>query len=388
MIKHIFTLVWNKRGKNFLLFLEIFLAFAILFIVFTFAIQAFRTYSSPLGFDTKDSWVAFLEWSEELDSTALEDTKLRLEQELEAKPEVLSASYLGQVTPFGGGMWQSVNDDNGFELRTHLFWSDEDFFETADLELLGGRFFNEDDQRAKHKPVIINRKLWEDSFGGKPILDSIYQIQGENRVVGVVDHFKYVNEFRSEEPMSFFLNPKASRDLPNIMLELAPGTTAAFQEEVNKTISDITRRNDFRIVDLDQRRVSNSRRYWVPLIAALSICAFLIINVALGLFGVLYYTISKRRAEIGLRRTLGATQQTITFQFIAEVLMVAGLAILLASFFAIQLPLLNVMNVPDSNYYLSMLFTSTLILLVVLLCAFYPSQQASRIHPAVALHEE
>ena len=68
--------------------------------------------------------------------------------------------------------------------------------------------------------------------------------------------------------------------------------------------------------------------------------------------------------------------------------MVAGLAILLASFFAIQLPLLNVMNVPDSNYYLSMLFTSTLILLVVLLCAFYPSQQASRIHPAVALHEE
>ncbi|HKK77568.1 MAG TPA: FtsX-like permease family protein [Saprospiraceae bacterium] len=388
MIKHIFTLVWNKRGKNFLLFLEIFLAFAILFIVFTFAIQAFRTYSSPLGFDTKDSWVAFLEWSEELDSTALEDTKLRLEQELEAKPEVLSASYLGQVTPFGGGMWQSVNDDNGFELRTHLFWSDEDFFETADLELLGGRFFNEDDQRAKYKPVIINRKLWEDSFGGKPILDSIYQIQGENRVVGVVDHFKYVNEFRSEEPMSFFLNPKASRDLPNIMLELAPGTTAAFQEEVNKTISDITRRNDFRIVDLDQRRVSNSRRYWVPLIAALSICAFLIINVALGLFGVLYYTISKRRAEIGLRRTLGATQQTITFQFIAEVLMVAGLAILLASFFAIQLPLLNVMNVPDSNYYLSMLFTSTLILLVVLLCAFYPSQQASRIHPAVALHEE
>jgi putative ABC transport system permease protein len=388
MIKHIFTLIWNKRSKNFLLFLEIFLAFAILFVVFTFAIQSFRTYSSPLGFKTEDAWLAYLEWDEEMDSTALVDMKLRLERALEEKPEIHSVAYIGQVTPFGGGMWQITNDNNGFELRTYMAFVDEDYLQTAGVKIIEGRPFNEDDHMARYKPVIVNKKIWETYFGGQPIIDSIYVFQGENKVVGIVDHYKYLSEFRAEEPLTFFLDSKGSRDLPNLVLELAPGTPAAFEAEVNKTISEITRRNDFVIVNLDQRRASSSRSTWIPLIAALSICAFLIINVALGLFGVLYYTISKRRAEIGLRRTLGATKGTITFQFIAEVLMVAGMAILLALFFAVQLPLLNVMDIPTINYYLSMLFTSILILLVVLLCAFYPSRQASNIHPAIALHEE
>ena len=68
--------------------------------------------------------------------------------------------------------------------------------------------------------------------------------------------------------------------------------------------------------------------------------------------------------------------------------MVAGLAIFLGLFFAIQLPLMNVFDVADSNYYWSMIFTSLLIISVVLLCAFYPSRQAANIHPALALHEE
>lgn len=388
MIKHILTLIWNKRGKNFLLFLEIFLAFAILFMVFTFAIQSFRTYRSPLGFTTNDSWVALMEWSEELDSTALMDMKLRLERELEEKPEILSAAFIGQVTPFSGSMWRTTNDDNGFEMTTLMIESDEDYLQTVGVELVEGRYFNEDDHNAKYKPMIITKMMREDNFGDKPVIDSVYILNGERKIVGVVDHFKYMGEFRTEEPLTFFLQPKASRDLPNLVLDLAPGTTAAFEEEVNKTISEITRRNDFVIQDFDKRRLATSRGFWIPLVASLSICGFLIINVALGLFGVLYYTINKRRAEIGLRRTLGATKGEITFQFISEVIFVAAIAILLAAFFAIQLPLLNVLDIPDINYYISILFTGLLIISVVLLCAFYPSRQASNIHPAMALHEE
>lgn len=388
MIKHIFTLIWNKRGKNFLLFLEIFLAFAILFVVFTFAIQSFRTYKSPLGFDSQDSWEAFMEWPEELDSMGLLDMKLRLEQALEEKPEILSVAYIGQVTPFSGNTWMTTTDDNGFELSTLMVESDEDFLNTAGVKIIEGRGFSKDDHLAKYVPIVITKKMREENFGNKPVIDSVYNIDGERKIVGVAEHFKYKGEFRAEEPITFFLKPKASRDLPFLHLKLAPGTPASFEEEVNKTISEITKRNDFVIVNLDQRRVATSREVWIPLITSLSICGFLIINVALGLFGVLYYTISKRRAEIGLRRTLGATKGEITFQFIVEVVLVAVVAILLAGFFAIQLPLLNVLDIPDINYYLSILLTSGLILLVVLLCAFYPSSQAANIHPAMALHEE
>ena len=388
MIKHIFTLIWNKRRKNFLLFLEIFLAFAVLFAVFTFAIQSFRTYSSPLGFDTEDNWIAFITWDNDLDSTALLDMKLRLEQELESKPQIISAAYVGNITPFSGNTWSSTTDDNGFEMSSSLAEADEDYLETAGVKLVKGRFFTKDDHNAKYSSVILNQKLVEDAFGDKPILDSVYLFNGEQKVVGIIEHFKYVGEFSEEMNMTLSLKPKSSRDLGNLQIRLAPGTSADFEEEVNKTIADITKRNDFIIQNLDAERVAESRDTWVPLIASLCICAFLIINVALGLFGVLYYTISKRKAEIGLRRTLGATKSVISRQFVGEVVLVASVALLLGIFFAIQLPLMNVLDIEDLNYYLSIGFTTLLILSVVLLCAFYPSRQAANIHPAIALHEE
>ena len=196
------------------------------------------------------------------------------------------------------------------------------------MNCLKGRYFQQDDYNAKYESVIITKMMQEENFGNRPVIDSVYLLDGEKKIVGMVDHYKYMSEFREEDPLTFFLKPKESRDLPNLVLELAPGTPAAFEEEVNRTISEITRRNDFVIQDFDKQRVANSRGYWIPLVASLSICGFLIINVALGLFGVLYYTINKRRAEIGLRRTLGATKGEITFQFIAEVIMVAAIAIL------------------------------------------------------------
>ena len=53
MIKHILTLVWNKKRNNVLMLLEIFVAFLILFAVFTFTIYYLRIYQSPLGFGFK-----------------------------------------------------------------------------------------------------------------------------------------------------------------------------------------------------------------------------------------------------------------------------------------------------------------------------------------------
>ncbi|GAB5554521.1 MAG: hypothetical protein Sapg2KO_41120 [Saprospiraceae bacterium] len=388
MIKHIFTLIWNKRRKNFLLFLEIFLAFAVLFAVFTFAVQSFRSYSSPLGFDTEDNWIAFMEWDQDLDSTALLDMKLRLERELEDKPQIISAAYVGNITPFSGSTWSTTTDDNGFELSTRLVEGDEDYLETAGVNVIKGRHFNEDDYNAKYQAIIFNQLLVESTFGDKPVLDSVILLNGEKKVVGIIDHFKYMGEFSEEANLTVSLKPKSSRDLGNLQMRLAPGTPADFEAEVNRTISEITKRNDFIIQNLDAERIEESRDTWVPLIASLCICAFLIINVALGLFGVLYYTISKRRAEIGLRRTLGATKAVISRQFVGEVLLVSGAALLIGIFFAIQLPLMNVMDIDDINYYLSIGFTSVLILSVVLLCAFYPSRQAANIHPAMALHEE
>jgi len=127
---------------------------------------------------------------------------------------------------------------------------------------------------------------------------------------------------------------------------------------------------------------------YVPIIILLSVCSFLIFNVLLGLFGILWTNINKRKNEIGLRRALGATQSGIAQQFIGEVVVITTFAIIIGIFFSIQFPLLNVFGVDKSVYFLAILASIILIYLVVMLCSFYPSNQASKIHPATALHED
>ena len=393
MIKHIFTLIWNKKKKNFLLFLEIFFSFLILFAVFTFIISNMRVYYSPLGFDTQNVWTASLRIPSSSDSTEVAQMKTLLLQELNDMPEVESASFSGGAFPFSGNSWVTGNDDNGFDFNTYMFFNDEHYAKTAGLNIIEGRWFEEEDKNSKYVPVVINKKFREQCFAGKPVLDSLLILEdGENpqlvKIVGVVDHYKYHGEFAEEKLGTFIFTPSTSQDTRVAHLRMKDGVKPDAEEKLNKLIASITKRADFSIRKLEQRRIQNSQSTWTPLIALLSISGFLIINVALGLFGILWYNISKRRPEIGLRRTVGATGVDISFQFIAEIIMVTLMGIFIGLFFAAQFPLMKLFEFDNLNYYYAMLSAAGIIILLVLICSFYPSRQAALVNPAMVLHED
>jgi putative ABC transport system permease protein len=390
MIRHIFQLVWNKKRSNALLFLEVFFAFAILFLVLTWVTRNLRLYSTPLGFETENAWIVHLNLYEVGDTATTEEMKLRLREELLSLPQIEAASYGGSVSPFSGSTWSTNNDNNGFMIMTHLVFTDEHYKDAANLELVQGRWFDETDRDSRYKPVVISQQLYEESFEGRNLKDSVYTIQGENKIIGVVDHYKYFGDFATEYSVSFFYEKPASLELPNLHLRLATGTSVAFEETVNRIVADVTGMNDFTIEHLQKSREQAARSVWIPMISMLSICGFLVLNVALGLFGVLWYNISKRRAEVGLRRTLGASRMEVSLQFIGEIILVSLLAILLGVVFAVQLPILGVLQeeIEAFDYYVAMGAGAVLIIGLVLLCTFYPSQQAGRLQPAVVLHEE
>lgn len=389
MFKHIFILIWNKKRSNFLLFLEIFIAFLILFAVFTFVVEQMRNYQTALGFDTENIWIAEMNFSEEKDSASLIEMQNRLKQELLAEPEIESVAFSGFVNPFDGSTWQSTSDDNGFEVSTHGVWVDENYAKTANLKLVQGRWYTKEDLQGKYLPVVINQKLYDESFKGRNLTDSVYNMFGDEvRIVGVIEHFKYHGEFSEEPNVTFFPNPMELNHFSRLHIRLKGKVSPIYEAEVSKIIAGITKKNDTIIRNLESRRENDSKETWVPMIALLSICGFLVLNVALGLFGVLWYNINKRKAEIGLRRTLGATKFEIATQFIGEVFLVSFLGIFIGLFFAFQLPLMKVFEIENLNYYYAMFLSGGLILFLVLICAFYPSQQAAKIHPALALHEE
>jgi len=394
MIKHIFTLIWNKKQKNFLLFLEIFFSFMILFAVFAFIISNLRVYYSPLGFDTKNVWAANLRISSSSDSTEVAEMKTLLLRELNAMPEVESVSFSANAYPFSGNTWSTGNDKNGFDFQTCIFFNDEHYSKTAGLNIIEGRWFKEADNTAKYTPVLITKKFREQCFAGKPVLDSLFILDDDEafgefvKIIGVVDHYKYHGEFAEEQLGTFVFAPSTSMDTNVAHIRMKGNIQPDAEEKLNKLIASTTKRADFSIRKLEQRRIQKSQSTWTPMIALMSISGFLIINVALGLFGVLWYNISKRRSEIGLRRTLGATSSDISFQFITEIIMVTLIGIFVGLFFAAQFPIMKLFDIENINYYYAMLSSAGVILILVLICAFYPSRQAAMINPAMVLHED
>jgi putative ABC transport system permease protein len=169
--------------------------------------------------------------------------------------------------------------------------------------------------------------------------------------------------------------------------KVKPGTDATFESKLFKTLSNTIGTN-IEIEHLDKKLVSKNKIMVVPMIIAGVVAGFLIINVALGLFGVLWYNINKRRGEIGLRRAVGATGNSVSKQLVGEALVLATISLLLGCFFAFQFPLLNVFDLASGTYIAAIVLSVVFIYVLVTLCALYPGKQAAAIYPAVALHEE
>jgi putative ABC transport system permease protein len=292
------------------------------------------------------------------------------------------------VNPYGSSTWQSTDDDMGFEISARYAYVDEDFGEAVDLEMVSGRFFKEEDLNATTPPIIVSKRFLSEHFPGKNMLDSIILFNGEHKIIGIMTDYRYGGIFEEERNTVLFYHPHTNEWANSVILNMAPGTNISYEEKVNKVVEEVTKSTSFVIQHLEDAERRTNSRTWIPMIALLSIAGFLCINVALGLFGVLWYNINKRKAEIGLRRAVGAHTTGIVYQFVMEVLMLTSLGLILGIFFAIQVPLLKIMPLSPWLFYRAIIFAILIIVAIVTICALYPSTQASRIQPSAALHED
>ena len=167
-----------------------------------------------------------------------------------------------------------------------------------------------------------------------------------------------------------------------------PSVSAEFEAQLSKSIQNMGKNWTVQINHLDEMKKEKNHEIVIPMIVAFIVCGFLILNVAFGLFGVLFQNINRRRGEIGLRRAIGASAGNISTQFIAEMAVLATFSVVLGLFFAIQFPLLKVFDVAPSVYLIGILLAVIAVYSIVVLCAWFPSRQAAAIQPAMALHEE
>lgn len=389
MIKHIFKLIWNKKGSNALVLLEIFLAFLVLFAVLSFVFYNVDRLANPLGFEIENRKYVLFGDLEEMDSLTRVQSLDLMKRSLEDLDLIENVAFSNDVRPFGGSNYCHGNDDNGFHIEACYAVVDHDFIETNGMNVIAGRGFLEEDINAAYDPIIPNKHFMDEFYPGQNMIDSIISYQGEKKIIGVIEAYKYNGEFEESDNRALLLD-KANDNyvLTTAYLKLAPSADVSFEEKISNTVQSVLKSSSFVIQDAPLLSKRSNLETWIPMVALLSICAFLCINIALGLFGVLSYSISKRKGEVGLRRAIGASGGSITQQFTMEIVLLASLAIFVGIVFAVQVPILELIDAPHDIFYRGILYAALIILAVVTLCALYPSIQAARIHPATALRED
>ena len=145
----------------------------------------------------------------------------------------------------------------------------------------------------------------------------------------------------------------------------------------------------FQIDPLTKLRRSIMRLKLLPLAAAALIAGFMLVMVALGMVGVLWQSVARRRREIGLRRALGATGRGVSLQVLGELLVVTTAGLLLGAALAVQFPLLGVIEWVGSRVYATgMALAALTIYGLTVVSALYPGWLATQVQPAEALHDE
>jgi putative ABC transport system permease protein len=386
MFNHIFKLIWKKKKSNFLMMLEIFVSFIILFAVWSLSVYTYRNYALPAGIETENVWTVYVGFNTDSDSVQ-EKSRDILHRTMQGIREVESFAF-ADIMPYGFSTSNSRFSHGGRSAMSNMFEGDAAYAEVLGLKMSSGRWFTAEDTIGKQQPVVITRHLAEELFGGE---DAVGKRLGEEeekdrrKVVGVVDYFRHSSSFQADN--NAIIMPADKKSI-NLLVKLAGPQNADFEARLAKTLQQAGQNWSVEIQHLDKMKATQDKLVLIPILILFVLCGFLVFNVGLGLFGVLFQNISRRKGEIGLRRAVGASRGQILGYFIGETLVIAGFAVVLGVFFAIQAPLLNLFDVEAGVYFTGILLAIVSIFCLAVLCAFYPSRQAAAIYPAVALHEE
>ncbi|KAA0992331.1 ABC transporter permease [Dyadobacter aurulentus] len=388
MFSHLFKLIWNKKGAHSLLIIEIWASFMVLFGVLSLIVYNVRNYLKPIGFEYENVWN--MDLANNQDTVEVSSKLNRALQRVKAYPEVESVSRMSSNTPFSANQIGNSVTYNKVTVGADFYYTDSEFSRTMDLPMLKGRWYREGDRVAKFVPIVINKAMEAKLFQDEAAIGKVIKVDDKTsfKVIGVVDKFKAKGEFMTDGPALFQLIAQDDGWNSNLLIKTKPGTDANFEAKLVRDMAVMLPGWGIEISYLKESLKNRHNLTLVPVLIFLIVSGFLLTNVALGLFGILNLNISKRKGEIGLRRAMGATEGRVTTQFLGEIWVLATFSMILGLLFAVQFPLMNVFDL-DREVYIIAIFAAILVIyLIVTLCAWFPSKQAARIHPAVALHEE
>jgi len=268
------------------------------------------------------------------------------------------------------------------------------YFDVMGQTILRGREFIERDSRDAAPVIIINQTMARRNWPGEdPVGRRIHYGAKLDRVatiVGVAADTEGANDANVSEPMGFL--PQHQSPVRGMMLVLRtkPGAAdiAAQIEQSVFTLDKGQPVSDVRTMeDLMAERQSPFRIVGQVTIYFSGLALFL---AALGIYGVVAYSVSARRQEFGIRMALGAARRDLLSLVLSQGLKLAliGLAIGLAGSLTVTRFMESILYHVSPTDAPTFIFISALLLIVAALACYFPARRASNTDPTQALRCE
>ena len=267
------------------------------------------------------------------------------------------------------------------------------YFSAMGVPLVKGRLFDERDTKDAQQTVIVNENLAQRFWPNEdPIGKRIERVDKEpwRSVVGVV---RDTREFSvdNEPPISIY-HPHEQFPIGTMFLVVRSTQNAsALTSGISKEIRDLDPELPAYEFKTMEQRLSDSlsrRRFSTFLLGVFATVALVL--AAIGLYGVLAYSVTQRTQEIGIRMALGAEPGRIMSMIVRHslVLVAAGVAIGLLGAWAVTRVMASLLYGVSTTDGLTFAGPPLILVAVALLASYFPARRAARVDPTVALRSE
>jgi len=268
-----------------------------------------------------------------------------------------------------------------------------DYFQTAGIPLLRGRTFTENDNASARSVVVVNQEFVhrhlhdQDPLGKQIRLDVTDAKSNWTEIVGVVSNVKTHSEDAREDPEIY--EPFLQRPVSSLFLMLRassdPGALAsALRGAVEQVDAELPLASMMTMPALIERQKGGDT-FFVRVLGSFALLALIL--AAIGIYGLVAYSVGQRMHEIGIRIALGARNPDVLRMVLREGLKMTAIGAAVGLALALPLP-----RVFDSMFYgfhprepRLYFIVPAAMLAVAILATYIPARRASTVDPMIAL---
>ena len=269
------------------------------------------------------------------------------------------------------------------------------FFATLGIPIVAGRDFTEQDKLGAHKVAVVNELFARRFFGRENPIGHRFGFsrdhQNDTEIVGVVKDGKY-NSLRNDKPTLVYTPFLQKEDLGEMSAYVR---TAAPPETLMPALRAEVAKIDPSLAIWDLRTMEsqvNESLFAERLIAILCACfgALATLLAAIGLYGVMAFSVARRTREIGIRMALGAGRARVLRMVLIEVgwMCLIGVGVGVPLSIALSRYLISQLYGVAPNDSPTLAFAALTMICVSLIAGFIPAHRAATVDPTIALRYE